>query len=683
MFCQKCGKQLPDGAKFCTGCGQPVEQSAGGPATEELGQEPVQQPVQGPAGQPGEGGGIPTVGVGATVYQDGTAPGASILSGKKHRGKAAIGMVAGAAVVVVLLIVGAVSLFSSMGKGSGTYLYVTEDYELMYLAGLKEDSESSELTDEFSGSVYFSSDGKYIYFFEQDPDKYESYADLCYMETSKAGKDGERPERISSKVYRYQLTVLDKGGVLFLKESGGDHDLYYFDGESDTKLADNIYSFKADEKEQYVYYTEQDESDGTQTLYRVALKDGAEEELLDGADLFFNGLTSEILLYGEAQNSTGEYGATLYDVYSVKPGERAEKVAEDVWDVSSVSVENGKLSFTYLTQETEKHTLYDFVTDSTAASDANVQQPNYEDFVSGYSEWGWAEYDWDAYYAAQDAWYAVRDRVSIRESLKQSEYNLTTLTIHSYADGTDTVVAEGLKNYPAMNQDAGIYIYSKADQEVTAVVDLSELSYYSQIYDYIETAEATTYQNVNGVESEADLDDWTAVSSIYSLDGSLVLLLSDGEESALVACKVENNALVLGDVLEDEDFSVYYSMDDSLYYFADISSDGASGNLVRYKGGEATVLAKDASRVLVLEDGTVFKMEDMENGAGSLYVVKDGKDVRIDDEISDAVILSADRMLYVSDGDLYLWEKEESTRLARDVVSVWASNEADYDSFIL
>ena len=27
MFCQKCGKEIPDTAKFCTGCGNPVEQN--------------------------------------------------------------------------------------------------------------------------------------------------------------------------------------------------------------------------------------------------------------------------------------------------------------------------------------------------------------------------------------------------------------------------------------------------------------------------------------------------------------------------------------------------------------------------------------------------------------------------------------------------------------------------------
>ena len=34
MFCQNCGKQLPDSAKFCSGCGQPVaaQESVASPA---------------------------------------------------------------------------------------------------------------------------------------------------------------------------------------------------------------------------------------------------------------------------------------------------------------------------------------------------------------------------------------------------------------------------------------------------------------------------------------------------------------------------------------------------------------------------------------------------------------------------------------------------------------------------
>ena len=588
------------------------------------------------------------------------------------------------ALVVVLAVV-LFNVFSSLGGGSGVYLYATDDYELMFLDGLKEDSETNELSDEVSGGVYFSPDGKYIYFFEQAPEDYEEYCDLYRIACSQAGKEGERPERVSSKVFRYQFTLLDNGGAVYLKESGSSADLYCYDGESDFKLADEVYSFTVDSGEDYAYYTQMDEDDGTRRLSRIALKeDGREEEILEGADIIYSALDAEILLYGEAKSSGSEWSdAGIYDVYSVKPGEREELVAEEACSVRNVDTEGGKLSFTYMTQETETHTLYDFVSDSTAAADAAVQEPLQDDFITGYSEWGWAEYDWDAYYAAWDAWYAVSSRVSMREQLKENKYDLVTYTLHRYSEGTDTTVSAGLSDYPVSLAEKNIYLYGKTDQEVSQVVDLSELSYYSEIYNYIGTAEQTMYQNVNGVESELDLEDWTGVDGIFSAgDNQLVLLLRDEDGQALVACGVENDALVLGDVLEDEDFSVRYSgQEDTLYYFADIDSDGSSGSLTSYTGGEAAVVAKDAWCVMLLEDGTAFKLEDWESGLGSLYVVNDGKDERIDDDVSAVEILSPDRVLYISDNDLYLWEKGESVRLARDVIGVWASSAAPYDGF--
>lgn len=48
MFCPKCGKQLPDGAKFCSGCGSVLS----APKTELPKPRPEQSPVQrGPEGQ--------------------------------------------------------------------------------------------------------------------------------------------------------------------------------------------------------------------------------------------------------------------------------------------------------------------------------------------------------------------------------------------------------------------------------------------------------------------------------------------------------------------------------------------------------------------------------------------------------------------------------------------------------
>ncbi|MBO5323170.1 MAG: zinc-ribbon domain-containing protein [Oscillospiraceae bacterium] len=53
MFCTNCGKQLPDGARFCHECGTPqaVQQPAQQP-TQQAPQQPIQHPAQQPVYQP-------------------------------------------------------------------------------------------------------------------------------------------------------------------------------------------------------------------------------------------------------------------------------------------------------------------------------------------------------------------------------------------------------------------------------------------------------------------------------------------------------------------------------------------------------------------------------------------------------------------------------------------------------
>ena len=718
MFCSNCGKKLPDDAKFCSGCGTPVSPAVPDDADSTPVQPPVEEPVSEPAepqspqpaGEAAEGGDVeaPEGQDDAAAAQEGSPapevvdvalshrpiqqPAEPILSGKKHRGKA-IGLLAAAAVVAVAVVVGIVMLLSSLGGGKAAYLYATDDHELMFLDSLKEDAESVEITDESALSVSFSPDGKYLYYFEADPDDYSSYADLYRIAVSEISGERDNSQRVSSDVYCYNLHLLENGGVVYLKGDTESSDLHCFDGENSFKLADEVFSFTVDEEEKFAYYSELDPDDTTLTLSRIPLEaDGAAEELADGVDSFFSAYDADILLYGEAVDSGDENDYSyLYDIYSLVPGETPERLARDVFDVIGVDTEDG-LSFAYLTRETEEHTLYDFVTDSLASQDAAAVEPDLDDFISGVDRWGWNEYDWDAYYAAQEAWWEVSSREYLREELQEMSYDLTSYTLHRYADGTDTVLASGLVSSPMSSVKNDIFLYSKTEQEVSKVVDIADLGYSGEVYDYISTADTTLYQNINGTESELDLEDWDYANSLYALDGDSVVLslaTEDGDR-ALVPCAVEKDALVLQEPLAEDDYSVdgIREIDGkrALYYFDDLSRDSTYGDLTRYSGGEPEVLAKEASWVYILEDGSIFKLEDLEYDEaqiGSLYAVVDGKDERVADDVYTnwLTFLPKGQILYISDGDLYLWEKEESVRLARNVTQLWASNELDGNSF--
>ena len=73
MYCNKCGKVLPDGAKFCSGCGSNIEEleTKGPSATETT--NPTQERVT-PSGQPAESRVASSVSVNNEVKNDASMP---------------------------------------------------------------------------------------------------------------------------------------------------------------------------------------------------------------------------------------------------------------------------------------------------------------------------------------------------------------------------------------------------------------------------------------------------------------------------------------------------------------------------------------------------------------------------------------------------------------------------------
>ena len=108
MFCDKCGNQLPDGAKFCDKCGAQAAQAAGDPAVvgdpAVAGPQPAAEPASGdyfsaPGGQqPAAGDYFSTPG-GQQPAPDGNIPG---MAAQVHSGTAWVKILIAVVVVAVL-----------------------------------------------------------------------------------------------------------------------------------------------------------------------------------------------------------------------------------------------------------------------------------------------------------------------------------------------------------------------------------------------------------------------------------------------------------------------------------------------------------------------------------------------------------------------------------------------------
>lgn len=508
MFCKNCGKELPDSAKFCSGCGTPVISEVTAPGVEPP-QPPVEETPVSPA-PPAEEVPVPS----ASPTEDLTAPvvpvqpdapqgeervPAPVTKRRGVSGMVVIGLGAVAAIVVIVLLV---KLFSGMGGGGKrgqAFAYLNDDAELMYLADLKEKTEPIEVTDEADSNtrVQFTADGKTMYF-------RDSRNALYKIAVSELKKDG-RPERVSRDVTSF--TVLKTGNVLYTKDGSRGTELNCYTGKEDFRITKAFSTYELSEDHKTVYYTELDEDDSTLTLYKSALKKDAQaEELLDGATTIYTDFDSSVLVYGEGEldvlddnlayaNDTDWNTVT---VYSCKPGGEPTELVKDICAINGLTVDGDKVSFYYMIEDLEECSLYDLVSDAQQSSDAAVTaqelvRPSWYDeyypsefYVEGNTVYfkdsqgnsfpidtselqastgrpATELYTWEVrpiaeanarerynaameeYNSKYESWSAANSRNQMRESLKNESYIQRSYSIYHYNNApADTPIATGV-----------------------------------------------------------------------------------------------------------------------------------------------------------------------------------------------------------------------------------------------
>ena len=130
MFCKSCGKEIPEGAKFCSGCGTPVEPAQGAPE-DQKGTNTVENaaPVYEHAPESGGSGAAAVV----------AAAGAAVAGGVgalKHRGKSGLIVLGVAAVVVIAVIVLLVTVIKTLIFGNPVAGYPTIVSLILLVGGL-------------------------------------------------------------------------------------------------------------------------------------------------------------------------------------------------------------------------------------------------------------------------------------------------------------------------------------------------------------------------------------------------------------------------------------------------------------------------------------------------------------------------------------------------------------------
>ncbi len=335
MFCPKCGKKLPDGSKICDSCGETLSNIMNDTSNTPTGETPVNSKF--------------------------------IQPKKKATEKNFKGIIVGI-MIIAAIVVGGIFLLPLLSD-KNVYTYLADGkYEL--IKNLKKNKiveiDSSDSTNLAPDSMIFSPDGKYIYYYT----KYTTAsATLCRAEYKKlktnSDKNSQYIEVIATNVWP-GLEFLDDGS--FFYQSGGSRSLYYCKDTESTKIEDDVSSFFTDGSNRLLYVTGNYTSNFS--LYGVSLED------INNKIKFSSNLSSvhdahdfDNILFAEVGENYSE------NLYVAGFNKEREKLGTNV-KVLTTSDEK-----TYFIAENGNSvSLYDYVEDKYASSDAQSKQPDIENF---------------------------------------------------------------------------------------------------------------------------------------------------------------------------------------------------------------------------------------------------------------------------------------------------------------
>lgn len=304
-------------------------------------------------------------------------------------------------------------------------------------------------------------------------------------------------------------------------------------------------------------------------------------------------------------------------------------------------------------------------------------------------------YDYDAYYAACDAYEEAEDRIELREALKQPEYAYNLHSLYVYSQGTKTLICDNLMDYEWM--DGGI-LYNTTDL-MTEKVDMEEVH---GTYD-VERTFYIDYEDQNYVLPFGS-------TSAYQMSEEAAFTFSEAYESSYAELTVTDNAVymqedngalsvaavtdgLVGDFsIITDDGHLIRMQGDKIYYINDTydNNEVTYGDLYSYAEGEGTLLARDVVvshydyydgyyvdgvRINSYEDGVILAYTDYSRYGYELTMFnKKGEAEVVAEDVTSYVRIDASTLLLISDGDLYCYNGKEKTKLASDVDYLWCTD---------
>lgn len=741
LFCASCGNKIPEELLHAAApqnasksVAETVEQSAPEQPAAPVGETPVEsKPETVPVADENENTEnvvTATAGEAGNTAQTAQTAASQIPMGalvvpemetdkKKKMRTRLIGVVA-VAVVVAAVGFGGFKVWNAMNPQLDKQMIYAKDGRLYFTPNVSKEKDPVEIynahDNETSFEIKYTKNQKYAFFLTDSEDEQRLYRVNTQKLTSNESKNDKYIEEIDSDVTDF--SVLGSGRILYYRDSNSGRELNFYDGkdtkEIDSKVCAQYHSGNV------VYYLIDEGDDYNYELYYYNLKTGKHGDI-DECNTVADYNENEIL-YSVSDGDT-------CDICKAKPGSEGTKIVSDVASSWTGNLDAGVISYTK--EITESKSYYDFVNDPYAAEDANATEPQMDDYLTevdpedvldsydyndylddrsyfysndtsmysitindtsyyscysnsnvyyNYDNDDFYLYDEDAYSEAYDDYYAAGNRDDLRDALKDLTFDSTSYDLYLYTSkGGEKKIAESILPIDSdpVNQ---IFLYQKAqdlgDEKVCSIDDLYDAS---DVEDYIYDSDndSSVYVNINGKEQDMKM---TSVSMNCSEDGKTVMIVdqSDEDSNELIAYKKKGDSLEkIGTVEQDYTTGSWYGND---YYYFDDNHD-----FYIYSNGKSKKIAKDVAIAELEGDGN-FMVFDVD----SSYESSDLKVLKGDEQIGKirdvgyygATYVDKNCIVYITnDGDLNVYDGEDSRKIDRDVSSYWMGDDNDKATF--
>lgn len=618
-------------------------------------------------------------------------------------------VVAAIAVLVIFIIVKLIGSISG-GVNEKSIVYQKDD-TLYYMSNMDKEDSEIEIADtrEYFSNIKLLDDGKALVYID------ERKSELYVVQLDKLKKDSSKNdkyiEEIDSKVSQVRAYASDN--IYYLNNDG---ELYYYNGKESKELDDDVDSIEA--KCGNMLYYQSYNKDGDYVLNSYNLKTEKGDKIAKNA-------------YVYAKDEGKIYILADDELQSVDGNGKAKTLAEDVESILDIDTDTGAAYI--IKQETQEGKAYDYVTDD-AEDYSDVKEPvksdyftettpeialdeyDYEEYVDDpdyFFDWLWTDDETGMYYlyssncesdvyTDKTNWYIFdsdkywddeydyenvaydKERIeTLREDLKSEDVTITKNNLY-YIDGDkETLIQENVSSsYSYADAEKKVVFFGVlGDDEdgvsikISDIYSASDVQY--QLDDAYSYSEPSDYYYAVGTSDKQKLKDIpTGLYSDYNSSKIVVAYVDDVYDTTgaeLVAYTVSGK-----DLKEDKTLSkdaYYYGKwyDDGFYFYD--KADNGEGDLTKYDGGKPEEIAKDVSlySLSINDDGSLIEIDDSYD---LIYYDKSGKDKRIDRDVDEYSYINSKRIVYVSDGDLYVYTgKDDSQRISRNVYTYWVPEE--------